>query len=243
MILIVKKSEDLKIPFNGNEFEVCSLVDLLRIGQENIAEYRALVILGGDGTILRTISKFRSVPIIYAFNFGTLGYLTTFQRDDFDRLPDILKGNLRSVTRKRLCLSNGVYFLNEAVFTSRSHRLNTFILDVNGLELVLKGDSLLISTSTGSTGYNHSAGGPILLTDRIVINLVAPNKCNFRPIVVDLASSIKIKNLSHDGIVISDGVEYDSKEMVVSYDGNEVRFACFEEFNPQYFITKFYKGE
>lgn len=243
MILIVKKSEDLEIPNVGNEFEICALPDLLTNEQKDLSVYSAIVILGGDGTILRTISRQKNVPMIYAFNYGTLGYLTTYQRKDFINLQEILKRDKNFVNRRRLLLSNGIYFLNEVVFTSRSHRLNTFYLTINDFELVLKGDSLLISTSTGSTGYNHSAGGPVVLNDSIVINLVAPNKCNFRPLVLDLSSNIKVKNLAYDAIIIADGIEYCLNDSSVSYDGNDVKFACPDGHNPNFFITKFYKGE
>ncbi|KAF9764481.1 NAD kinase [Nosema granulosis] len=224
MILIIKKSEELNSPQIEQPHEVIDLENLLRSNLE-LSKYSDLVILGGDGTILRSIHKTKNVPNIYTFNFGTLGYLTTFKKEEINKLSEILKGDKTNrEIRKRLRLSNSFYILNEAVFTTRSRRLNKFILNIDNQQMVLSGDSLIVSTRTGSTGYNHSAGGPVLLCDCIVINIVAPNKSNFRPLVVDMASKIDVQILSTDGLVIADGVEYESMEMAIEYDGNEVYF-------------------
>ncbi|KAK6090246.1 hypothetical protein P3W45_000794 [Vairimorpha bombi] len=242
MFLIIKKCKDTDISDLALSEHSYNLQEI----EENpikIDEYSFILILGGDGTILRFLQLYKNVPPIIAVNYGTLGFLTSFSKSD-----DI-KRNIKTTddtgilnidkmftsTRNRLLLNNSLYFLNEAVYTTRKRRLNTFTINIKNKcrDLVLRGDSLLVSTMTGSTAYNHSAHGPTLLSDDMfVINVITPNKNMFRPMVCNIDDELEVKcDDEEDSICVVDGKEYSVSGFSIRYDGNQVRFLSDKKIN------------
>jgi NAD+ kinase len=151
------------------------------------------IILGGDGTILHTANRIArrglSVPII-RINFGTVGFLTNVDPCDVrKRLNEFLNGeNHIFVNKSRISVvvkKNGrIRFsgdaLNEAFVDRTSVKATSFVLE-NRFQggapdkATLKGDGIIFSTKTGSTAYNRSAGGPILLReDNMAITMICP---------------------------------------------------------------------
>lgn len=228
MILIIKKNDSIELLDFDFEYEETTLSQIIK-EKKDISLYKNIVILGGDGSILRSVHFTKNVPRVFAFNFGTLGHLTTYDKGDFVNLNEILRRGDDFLIRKRLKF-NEIYFLNEVVLTTKKHRLNTFTLRMLGGSKILHGDALIVSTPSGSTGYNHSVGGPTLLCDCIVINLVAPSKCNFRPLVVGVDAKIEIEVHSDDGLCIADGLEYLTNHGTITFDGNEIEFGYPENF-------------
>lgn len=130
-----------------------------------------ILVLGGDGTMIRVVRKTRKkdIPII-GINLGTLGYLCEFDRETmYQGIDKLLQG--QGIIEKRLMIkgyrkneTQGRTALNDIVVHSTGWlailRLNVY---VNGQFLATyEGDGVIISTPTGSTGYNLSAGGPII---------------------------------------------------------------------------------
>ena len=130
-----------------------------------------ILVLGGDGTMIRVVRKTRrmNIPII-GINVGTLGYLCEFDRETmYQGVDKLLLGEC--LIEKRLMVkgyrkneTQGRTALNDIVVHSTGWlailRLNVY---VNGEFLATyEGDGVIISTPTGSTGYNLSAGGPII---------------------------------------------------------------------------------
>lgn len=155
------------------------------------------IIVGGDGTVLRLVRSLLSYQFpFWAVNYGHLGYLTECEPDEaFDALDRILHGQYR--IEKRAMLSgylehNGEkrHFdaLNEAVIHRSAYmRTLKMQLSIGGTGIMeFSGDGLLISTPTGSTAYNLSAGGPILLPDsrHFVITPICPHSALCAPLVV-----------------------------------------------------------
>ena len=171
-----------------------------------------VVVLGGDGTMLRTARCLTGykVPIL-GINMGSFGYLTEVNLNEIhSTLKLIISGKL--VTEKRMMLdvsikhgktvTNVGSVLNDAVINRGDlSRMNELELEVNGRYLTTyKGDGLIVSTPTGSTAYSLSAGGPIVFPgkDLIIINPICPHTLTNRPIIFSEDSNLKITLWSKD---------------------------------------------
>lgn len=180
-----------------------------------------LILLGGDGTILqaaRFISGMRAALV--GINFGKLGYLASFTVEEFhQQLPRILGGKLR--ISERLMLEGTIFdpseyrdsatpvrkpdqaepifqcaALNDVVINAGiPFRMVQLTIVIDGHDTTtFRGDGLIVSTSSGSTGYNLSAGGPLISPDlnAIVITPICPHSLSFRPVVVPDQTEIRI---------------------------------------------------
>ena len=168
-----------------------------------------LLVLGGDGTLLAMADRVslagRDIPIL-GVNFGHLGFLTELAWPDvYGTLEQALAGTaaidermmLRAtVTRHRHQVAEHVA-LNDVVITrgalSRIIDLSVWV----GGEFVARfnADGLIISTPTGSTAYNLSAGGPILhpVVDALVLTPIAPHTLSNRPVVIPAGSEVQVQ--------------------------------------------------
>ncbi len=164
-----------------------------------------VIVLGGDGTILRVAGKSSvyDLPIL-GINLGTLGYLAEVEKNDAkEAVLAVLNG--KYTIERRMMLEASVYdgkktnkmlALNEAALSngvfSRMIEIN---LKINNQYVdTLRADGVIISTPTGSTAYNLSAGGPILKpdTELMAITYVCPHALFSRPYVVSGNDKIKI---------------------------------------------------
>ena len=166
---------------------------------------------GGDGTFLSCAHRVAEagVPIL-GVNLGRLGFLSECRLED---VKDAVLGGRYSVEERRMlevgCPGMDIpgfwpYALNEAGL----YRMNAGMIGVdvslNGAQLpTYWADGLLVATSSGSTAYNLSAGGPICLPDADVelITPVAPHNLNLRPLVVPAASELLLRAKSRAGRV------------------------------------------
>ena len=177
-----------------------------------------LICVGGDGTILDTLSIVRDtgVPIL-ALNTGRLGFLADVQLENLQHaLDDIEKGNYNIEQRSLLQLdsSHPLFDYNFALNDFVIHKKETSSMIV--VHAYLNGeflnsywsDGLIISTPTGSTGYSLSCGGPIIFpkSDSFVITPIAPHNLNVRPVVVS------------DDVVISFEIEGRASSYLASMD-------------------------
>ena len=154
--------------------------------------------IGGDGTFLHTANRIgdKQIPIM-GLNSGHLGYLSAAPMADIDTtIRHIETGNYVVEPRSMLaaeCAGRHIqarpFALNEAAIlrqdTGSMIAVDTF---VDGMPLAkYLGDGLIISTPTGSTAYNMSAGGPIIAPTAAnwVITPIAPHSLNMRPLVVN----------------------------------------------------------
>lgn len=166
-----------------------------------------VVVLGGDGTILRVARKAAkyNTPIL-GINFGTLGYLADVERNDaFDALTKVLEGNYKVEKRmmieafvERGCISHDINLaLNEVCITNLAFsRMITLNIEINNEYVdTIRADGIIVSTPTGSTAYNLSAGGPILnpQTELMTITHICPHTLYSRPLVVSGNDEVKIQ--------------------------------------------------
>ena len=160
-----------------------------------------IVSVGGDGTILRTIHKMVDPLPILGINMGTLGFLVDVEpKDALETLDHLIKG-FEVDSRSRLkVLLNGICLppaINEvALLTASPAKMIEFEIIVDGALMEdFRSDGIVIATSTGSTAYAMSAGGPIVdpRVDAIVLVPVAPFKLSSRPWVIPGGSTIEVK--------------------------------------------------
>ncbi|NLB63756.1 MAG: NAD(+)/NADH kinase [Fibrobacter sp.] len=172
--------------------------------EEQIKSCDAMVAIGGDGTMLSAarMALGTDIPLL-GINTGRIGFLTDFTSDELENaLNLIVSGNFS--LDKRAMLDFEIFAGDKLIFTDTAlnevqieailpERMVDLGVSLNQQELTeYWADSLLISTPTGSTAYNLSAGGPILhpLTHTIVLNPVNPFTLTVRPLVIPADDSL-----------------------------------------------------
>ncbi len=185
-----------------------------------------VVVLGGDGTLLSVARNVAPGVPILGVNLGNLGFLTEITRADlYPALVQVLAGKFETESRSLLDVElrrdpgggngSGQSFrvLNDAVITkSALARIIELTLRVDGhLIARYRSDGLIISTPTGSTAYNLSAGGPIVfpLLPVVVLTPICPHALSLRPIVVPDQGKIEVT------------LETQREEVYLTLDGQE----------------------
>ena len=157
-----------------------------------------LVVLGGDGTMIATARMVsdHTVPVL-GINYGSLGYLAEFRIEEmFPALEAILEGNYQIDARGMLAVE---LFRDDASLL-HNRVLNDVVINKSALARIIeieaylnrqfvnsfRADGLIVSTPTGSTAYNLSAGGPVIYPSMsaVVITPICPFTLSNRPIVV-----------------------------------------------------------
>ncbi|MEZ5312578.1 MAG: NAD(+)/NADH kinase [Thermoanaerobaculia bacterium] len=166
-----------------------------------------VVVLGGDGTLLAVARKAAGGPPILGVNLGRLGFLTEVQRNSlYPALVEVLAGRYalepRSLFEVEQIAADGTgtrasfRALNDVVIAkSALSRVIELSLSVDGHHVArYRADGIVVSTPTGSTAYNLSAGGPILhpLLPVAVITPICPHTLTLRPLVVPDSSAVEI---------------------------------------------------
>lgn len=162
--------------------------------------------IGGDGTFLRTARWVgdKQIPIL-GINTGHLGYLADITVDDLIPAVDDLKNGLYKIENRSLievtstrkeAIVDWNYALNEvAIIKQDTASMIEVETMVNDVELATyKGDGLIVSTPTGSTGYNLSVGGPIVepTAPNWIISPIAAHSLTMRPLVVSDSRELTI---------------------------------------------------
>jgi NAD+ kinase len=183
------------------------------------------IVLGGDGTIIQAANDLagKNIPIL-GINLGTLGFLAEIEKHNIYEALDSLYQDRWSLD-SRMMLKGYIYSngketyngiaLNDIVITrsgfSRIISVSVFVND----KLVdrYRGDGVIISTPTGSTGYNLSSGGPVVKPDTkaIIITPICPHTLNSRSIVVSSEDNVKIE--------INESKKTQEDEAIATFDG------------------------
>jgi NAD+ kinase len=165
------------------------------------------IVLGGDGTMLRAMRKFMGtgVPVV-GVNFGRVGFLSSIPREELAQGVDrVLAGEVQAVELPTLEVQTGserFVAVNDAVVTSGElGRMVELEWLVGGEDLGrVPCDGLICSTPSGSTAYNLSNGGPVLMwgLDAMAITFVAPHSLHARPVVVPRGRDVVVWNRTSD---------------------------------------------
>ncbi|PRY89109.1 NAD kinase [Mongoliibacter ruber] len=180
--------------------------EITEIEKKQIQEMDFLFSVGGDGTLLDTITLIgkSEVPVL-GINTGRLGFLATVAKENIkDAIDDLLKKEFTIESRALLEMEasrpvfNGADFaLNEFTIHKRdTSSMITVHTYIDGQYLnSYWADGLIVATPTGSTGYSLSCGGPLITPGarNFVITPVSPHNLNVRPIVVSDESEISFR--------------------------------------------------
>ena len=201
---------------------VCQKDEKKNIIRDSVpAEIGCAIVIGGDGSLIEVARMLwkREVPIL-GINMGTLGYLTEVEVNHIDEdLKQMLSGNYLYEERMMLegTFDNGMrdVALNDIVISRKGDlRIIHFRLFVNG-ELLnsYEADGVIVSTPTGSTAYNLSAGGPVVepTASLIVITPICSHALNTRSIVLSSEDEIVIE--------IGEGRNGSKEEVLATFDG------------------------
>ncbi len=180
-----------------------------------------MLVLGGDGTMIATARMLgdREVPVL-GVNYGDLGYLAEFRIEElYTALESILSNNYR--LDKRVMLD--VELQRGAAQVTRNRVLNDVVINKSALARIIeieaclnqqfvnsfRADGLIVSTPTGSTAYNLSAGGPVIYPsmNAVVITPICPFTLSNRPIVVpdDATIELRLKTQQEEVALTLDG--------------------------------------
>ncbi len=196
--------------------------------EELIAKAYYVICLGGDGTMLETISlvKNSGIPIL-GVNTGRLGFLASVNKNDLAKAIDLLLREKFTLDKRVLIKLIGCsesfgqvnYALNEFTIhkkdSSSMIHIDTYIDDIF-LNSYFS-DGLIVSTPTGSTAYSLSCGGPIMMpdSDNFIITPIAPHNLSVRPIVI---SNDKETKFVVTGRGNSFNVSLDSRTAEIPFD-------------------------
>lgn len=179
------------------------------------------LVLGGDGTLIRAVRDLdgNNLPLL-GINLGTLGFLADVEQKDYKKAIDQLC-NKKPVVESRMMLEGTVagqepdVAVNDIVLTREGNiRLVQFNVYVNGTLLnTYLADGVIICTPTGSTGYNLSAGGPIVepTASMIVITPICSHALNTSSVVLSSEDTIEVE--------ICQGRYGRQEEVALCYDG------------------------
>ncbi|CAD25638.1 similarity to HYPOTHETICAL PROTEIN YB04_AERPE (UPF0119 FAMILY) [Encephalitozoon cuniculi GB-M1] len=224
-LLVAKKDKDQGVAERIRNSLDCHTCD-------SGAAYDGIIVLGGDGTVLRAVARYRSPPTVYAVNRGRVGFLCPIPYAAVDELIARLKDGreMGFVELKRLCLAGRHYFLNEAVIKPSSMGLGRFRISIDNVSVKIRGDAVIVATRTGSSAYNASLNGPLLLSEGIIVNVVAPNRCSFKPIVCDIGSRVRVE-VDGEPLITLDGMPCREKSLDICHDGSTVRFGHLDHYD------------
>lgn len=187
-----------------------------------------MIVLGGDGTMLRAAwdVKKANIPLI-GVNLGTLGYMTEVETGCLEEaLDQLMAGEVESESRMML---NGKIYGRDGSITE-DWSLNDIVISRSGALQVIKlhvyvngqflkdysADGVIITTPTGSTGYNLSAGGPIAEPSSrlIIMTPICPHTLSSRSIILSPEDVIEIR--------IPEGRDGGKQQVTANFDGSHV---------------------
>jgi NAD+ kinase len=192
----------VELVFSGGETEKHGLGPAAEDGKTDV-----MVVLGGDGTMLRALKRSleTGVPVI-GVNFGSVGFLTSIRADELEPgLARVFAGGYEVVELPTLDaeLDGKTHIaVNDVVAASSIiGRMIELGWEVGGEDLGdVPCDGVICATPSGSTGYNLSNGGPVLVwgLDALAVTFIAPHSLHARPLVVPRSRDVVIESRSED---------------------------------------------
>lgn len=203
-----------------SEDRAAGRLGLQAVGPAEVADCDLVIAFGGDGTIIRAahLCSAKGTPIL-GVHFGRFGFVTQCMPEDIGAVLSAFQDGEHK-TERRMMLETSlvrgeksvatIHTLNESVLQRTvTDRMLTFDVEVNGQALTsYPADGVMVSTPTGSTGYNLSAGGPVVdpNVDALILTALAPHTLSARPLVLGAASTIKLRlNSGGDAVLSGDG--------------------------------------
>jgi NAD+ kinase len=211
-------NDDLQALYDGENH---ASAEIVTSEKQAIDEADIVVAMGGDGTMLYTARLMKNIskPIL-GVNSGRLGFMAYTQKENLQKALECLKtGNYRLDKRFMLEAAdqngNLYHALNEFLF-SKKDSTSMITVEAEYDDMFINNywaDGLIIASPTGSTAYNLSANGPIVMpnTDVMVLNPINPHTLTTRPLVLPSDKSLKVtvKEQQHEVLFSYDGEIYE----------------------------------
>jgi NAD+ kinase len=190
----------------------------VRENSVSINEFELVIVLGGDGTMLRSAEMVRSsnVPLL-GVNLGHVGFLAEIEKNSLDEIADQVAAKNFTVESRMVLsfahnragkvISTG-WALNDLVIEKQNPRMIEVFLEIDGRPLSKWGcDGVLCATPTGSTAYAFSAGGPVVWPEvaALVLLPLSAHALFAKPMVISPNSNIQITLLSDEALLTADG--------------------------------------
>lgn len=207
-----------------------STVQLSSDSQNILKDIDCAIVLGGDGTIIQTANDLMThgIPIL-GVNLGTLGFLAEIEKQHVETALNRLFEDDYFIEKRLMIEGNIIYSKPKAASNHSGFALNDVVITRKGFSRIINlgiyvnevlvdnflGDGVIISTPTGSTAYNLSAGGPIVIpkADVMVITPICPHSLSPRSVVVSAEDTIKV--------IVGKSKKTQEAEAIISFDGNK----------------------
>ena len=248
----LKTTGELEKMLKENGGKVTTL--LRKSGKEGLTDLSVpedtdcIIVLGGDGTLLKASVDTMDLDIpLLGINLGTMGFMAEVERGEISEAVKALSEGRYSIEERmmldgELCTDDGekkeFHALNDIVLTrTGSLKIVSFDIYVNGQLLsTYSADGVIISTPTGSTGYNMSAGGPIVSprAKLLLLTPICPHAITAKSIVLSDSDEISVEvGLGHNGERQEVECNFDGSPSLSLFTGDRVRIKRSER------VTKF----
>lgn len=181
---------------------------------------KIIIVIGGDGTMLRVIHKIIGKNIIvYGLNAGTIGFLLNTYSDESNLLSDLLSAQLVYLYPLAVTVTsvndevNESFAVNEISFLRQTSQASHLRIDINSITVLNKMicDGVIVSTPAGSTAYNFAAHGPILplKSNSLVMTPICPFKpSQWKGAILDINTIIEVHVLNQNNRPVSANADF-----------------------------------
>ena len=204
------RTAEVKLRFDAEETEKHDLQpsDFVETNAEISKDVKLSVVLGGDGTILKSLRTYAGSTVpTYGVNFGEVGFLATIDPDDVSAgFRRALCGDFEVLKLPAIAISTDdreLYAINDiSVHRKVGERVAQLSYGVGGDDVAsVRCDGLVVASPAGSTGYNLANGGPVMAwgVEGFVVSFIAPHSMTARALVVAPNDVLEVTNHSRGG--------------------------------------------
>jgi len=249
-IIIIHKEEDALVAETAKQIQR----DLAALGYHaslditKIKKADLVLSLGGDGTIFRAVRLMAKANLpILGVHLGGVGFLAEIELLELETALAKIRKN--KYTLEKRCLLKGTV-TRKGKTVKELVVLNDLVISKKGIARIIefeayskqiliggyKADGLIVSSATGSTAYNLSAGGPLLLPEskEFIVSAICPHTLINRPVVISKGLNIKLLK-GKDALLTADGQELfdlqSGDEIEVCRDTHTAQFIRFKKYN------------
>lgn len=196
-----------------------------------VNDANVVISLGGDGTFLHAIHHFGLDKYYLPINYGSLGFFTSFNHDDFE-LDDVDITNVCEFYLPVVCINDQCQFFVNEVRLTNPINTSSYTLTINNTELKYRASGMEIVAPFGTTGCSRANMGPIISPDKELYSIKAILPVNNKiyhtlenPIICDYQDQITLSSTTQNELVV-DGIEYglvDGVNLVISKSNQSLK--------------------
>lgn len=199
---------------------------------ETLRELGLVAVVGGDGTILWAIEQLQAKPTILGIRAGRLSYLAELDAEELEVKLRAVRNEGFSVDRRMMLSVEGWDALNDVVLVpKRPAALADFRIELEGEEMLLRADGLVVATPTGSTAHSLAFRGPVvhLSCEAIILTPIGPFAGAASPLVLPADSELRISAEEELNLLVDGRLRGEREEVVIRKSPREAKFARFSK--------------